>query len=83
MQLRILPDGTIRCIYSEEIDLALLGPIRIQRASHVEPDERGQWHTDLGPVGGPTLGPFTRRSDALAAEEAWLLEHWLDHGASD
>ena len=83
MQLRVLPGGTIRCIYSEAIDLALLGPIQIQRASHVEPDERGQWHADLLPVGGPTLGPFSRRSDALAAEEAWLVEHWLDQDAID
>ena len=31
------------------------------------------------PVGGPTLGPFARRSDALAQETAWLEAHWLVH----
>ena len=77
MQLLILPGGIVRCLYGETIDLASLGLVQIQRASHVEPDGQGQWHADLGPVGGPRLGPFLRRSDALAAEEKWLIEHWL------
>jgi hypothetical protein len=25
----------------------------------------------------PLLGPFPNRSEALAAEVAWLAEHWL------
>ena len=29
------------------------------------------------PVGGPVLGPFDRRSEALEAERAWLEAHWL------
>jgi len=32
------------------------------------------WAADLAPVGGPVLGPFARRADALAAEVAWLKE---------
>jgi hypothetical protein len=28
-------------------------------------------------VGGPVLGPFDRRSDALEAERDWLERHWL------
>jgi hypothetical protein len=27
---------------------------------------------------GPLLGPFTRRSEALAAEVACLTTHWLN-----
>lgn len=77
MQLVIGPCGDIRTIYDETLSLAAFGPLVIQRASHVEPDEAGQWIADLGPVGGPRLGPFERRSDALAAEVAWLEEHWL------
>ena len=41
------------------------------------PTRDGRWHADLRPVGGPVLGPFDRRSEALAAEVAWLEEHWL------
>lgn len=77
MQLLIDKSGTIRFVYSEEIDLSSLGRMDIRRASHVEPDENGQWLADLSPVNGPVLGPFTLRSQALAAESAWLEEYWL------
>ena len=77
MQLVIDPAGQIRAIYSEEIDLAALGRLDLFRASHVEPDRDGRWHADLRPLIGPVLGPFARRGQALAAEVAWLEEHWL------
>jgi hypothetical protein len=78
MNLIIGMDGLVRGIYGEEIDLAALGQPRITRASHVEPDDQGRWLADLSPVGGPVLGPFDRRSDALAAEVAWLEANWLE-----
>ena len=34
---------------------------------------RGPWLVDLAPSGGPVLGPFASRREAIAAEEAWLL----------
>ncbi len=77
MQLVIAPGGRTRALYGEEIALGSLGCARIDRASTVEPDRGGGWHADLGPVFGPVLGPFPCRSDALAAEVAWLEEHWL------
>jgi hypothetical protein len=77
MQLVIEPDGRVRGIYSEEIDLAAIGRPAIARASTVEPDQDGRWHADLRLLLGPVLGPFARRSEALAAEVAWLEEHWL------
>ena len=77
MQLVIEPGGVVRCIYGEEIDLAALGSPAISRASHVEPDQQGRWLADMSPVGGPLLGPYDRRSDALAAEHAWLENNWL------
>ncbi len=76
-ELVITPSGEVRAIYSEEIDLAALGPPEIHRASHVEPDAAGRWHADLRPVLGPVLGPFAFRSEALAAEVAWLRRYWL------
>ena len=77
MQLVIEPDGSLRAIYGEQIDLHALGRPTITRASHVEPDPHGRWFADLSPVAGPTLGPFERRSQALAAEISWLEANWL------
>jgi len=77
MQLFIAAGGAVRCVYGEAIDLAALGTPEICRASHVEPVGHGQWQADLGPVAGPVLGPFSKRSQALAAEEQWLETHWL------
>jgi hypothetical protein len=77
MQLFVGLGGAVRCIYSEEIDLSTLGSPTITRASHVEPDRQGRWLADLSPVGGPVLGPFDHRSEALAAELAWLETEWL------
>ena len=77
MDLVVTPTGRVRAVYGEAIDLAALGRPDIARASHVEPDESGRWLADLSPVGGPVLGPFDLRSEALAAEVAWLTDHWL------
>jgi len=77
MNLIIEPDGRVRGVYGEEIALDALGPLKIERASHVEPDARGRWLADLAPVGGPVLGSFLRRSEALDAEVAWLEANWL------
>ena len=78
MQLVIQPDGSLKCVYGEAIDLNALGQVSISRGSHVEPDSTGQWLADLSPVSGPCLGPFPARSLALDAEVAWLEAHWLN-----
>jgi hypothetical protein len=75
MQLRVDLRGQVTCLYSEAIDLASLGQLSIRRASHVEPDDRGQWWADLGPIAGPRLGPHAKRSEALAAEQSWLDQY--------
>ncbi len=75
MDLIVDPNGDVTTLYTELMDLSALGAMNITRASHVEPDESGQWYADI--VDGPKLGPFTRRSEALAAEVAWLTEHRL------
>jgi hypothetical protein len=77
MELVIDGRGQVRCIYGEEIDLAVLGQLSIRRASHVEPDSDGRWWADLAPVSGPRLGPFDRRTKALTSETQWLESHWL------
>jgi hypothetical protein len=77
MELLIRTNGSVLCVYDEAIDLSQLGQLTISRGSHVEPDQHGQWHADLSPVGGPVLGPFPLRSEALAAEHDWLEANWL------
>ena len=77
MQLVIEPDGNARCVYDEAIDISCLGQLTVSRGSHVEPDADGQWTADLAPVDGPVLGPYSLRSEALAAERQWLEQHWL------
>ena len=72
MELVVGADGGVTCIYDETLDLRALGKLRITRASHVEPDKEGNWWADMGPSGGPVLGPFRSRSEALAAERGWL-----------
>jgi hypothetical protein len=68
MELVVGVDGVARCIYDETLDLRELGKLQISRASHVEPDRDGFWWADMGPSGGPVLGPFRSRSEALGAE---------------
>jgi hypothetical protein len=81
MDLVIEPTGQVRAIYAEAIDRSALGPPVIAGASFVEPGPGGCWTADLRLVLGPVLGPFDRRSEALRAEHAWLLAHWLAPGA--
>lgn len=77
--LVIRPDGEVATLYQEVLDLAALGARKIERASHVEPDDQGRWWAQI--IEGPQLGPFELRSEALAAEVEWLLKHRL--GTSD
>lgn len=77
MELLIEPSGNCRCVYSERIDIHAIGRVSIRRGSHVEPTADGRWTADLAPVDGPILGPFDKRSEALAAEIAWLQQNWL------
>jgi hypothetical protein len=73
MELVVGLDGGVKCIYDEALDLRALGKPQITRASHVEPDSDGNWWADMGPVGGPVLGPFGTRGEGLAEERAWLV----------
>jgi hypothetical protein len=77
MEIVIAPNGDAKCVYAEALPMSDLGKVKISRASHVEPNTVGQWMADLSPVGGPCLGPFKNRSNALAAETDWLKNNWL------
>jgi len=75
MKIVFHADGSAITVYTEALDLSKLGQLSIRRASHVEPSANGAWKADLSPVGGPLLGPFEKRSHALAAEADWLEAH--------
>lgn len=79
MILQFNENGTVIGVYSDELleALEVLGEVRVSRASHVEPC-RGGWSADMAPVGGPILGPYHTRGEALDAEQAWLAEHLVE-----
>ena len=75
--LLITPDGTLRFIWEDALSpLLKLGESVIERASYVEP-EGTEWYADLFPAGGPKLGPFPLRQQALTAETNWLTHNHL------
>ena len=75
MNINITVTGEVRFIYADDLQPLLeLGSPQVRRASHVEPNKDGRWTADMSPVCGPLIGPFTLRSEALAAEVNWLSE---------
>lgn len=75
IDLIIEADGTVSFIHNDDAAASFgTATMQISRASHVEPTHDGRWTADLDPIGGPVLGPFARRQEALDAEVAWLRE---------
>ncbi len=69
---RIEPDGTVVTVYTDTVDLRVVGHIHAVRASVVEWDESGQAWTARLLATGERLGPFATRAEAVAAERAVL-----------
>lgn len=68
-------DGTLTMIYDDDLsDLLEKGPHTIQRVSHVEPDQCGYGWSATMVEDGMVLGPYWKRSQALAAEREYLEE---------
>lgn len=77
LEISIGADGAIRFVYDDAARFLLdQGEAMVRRASDVEPDGT-KWTADLAKVGGPKIGPFENRADALKAETDWLRRHWL------
>lgn len=72
----VVEGGMVRMIHRDDIvqELKPYGVVKTKRASYVEPFSNGQWTADMGPVGGPVLGPFETREIALSEEVRWLHE---------
>lgn len=86
MKIKINPDGTAFLLYTEDIPIEELGKTNhIKRLFHVEPTPDNEWiaTVDLSSAFHPgalacvVLGPFEKRSDALAAEVEWIEENIL------
>jgi hypothetical protein len=72
-------DGTLRTIYDDELIRLVrsVGLVTVSRASAVEPADGGGWTADMANVGGPVLGPFDTRREALKAEVEWIMAHGI------
>jgi hypothetical protein len=71
------PDGIMHFVHDDQlVELIEAGEAHVVRASNVEP-MGVQWIADLSPIGGPALGPFRFRHDALRAEHTWIEENYL------
>lgn len=82
--LAIDGEGRLSFVYDDNLaGFLALGPGRVKRASIVEPDPAHRWRADLSPVGGPTLGPFERRGEAIAREVEWLQENAIGNTSSE
>jgi len=68
-------DGVATMVYDDlHAEFMKQGGVSVCRASHVEPVPYGRWTADMSPVGGPLLGPFDLRADALRAEIQYLKQ---------
>lgn len=80
VKIKINPDGTAHILYTEDIPIEELGKVHdIKRLFHVEPTQDNRWTATVG-LGTSeclVLGPFEKRSDALAAEVEWIEENIL------
>lgn len=66
-QVNVSSSGEIKTVYTDALDLQEIGQLCIERASNVEwCNELQCWLVDIVP------GQFQTRSDAIAAEIAYL-----------
>ncbi|MCY2991669.1 MAG: hypothetical protein NTY19_27915 [Planctomycetota bacterium] len=66
MQLVITPDGTVRCVYTEDLDLHTLGQLTISRGSRIAAKPWAPNGTGWNPAGWYLRGPeagFVLRQD--------------------
>ena len=70
MILDVFADGNARCLNTEVIDLRAIGTLSAVRVSEVEMGPDGNWYAEI--IGGPKLGPFAYRSQAIAAEVTYI-----------
>ncbi len=73
VELLVQPDGNIRCLYTDLIDLSALGTLHVNRASHVEFNDSDQtWSVRLADTGEVIGKGFKTRTEALEFEVNYL-----------
>ena len=79
LAIRFSPDGTGRCLYTENIDLSSLGSLSIERASNIEFDNKKQvWRVmDLG--GKPLHEAKSRQACLDWEQEYFNKDNQHDH----
>lgn len=76
MNIKFDKNGMAQFLYTEKLDLSLLGTVMdIKRVASVEP-QGAQWIVKISnkPI---ILGPFGKRSDAIKAEVEWIEKNLL------
>ena len=82
--ITFIPDGTGHALYTEAIDLAVIGPLAIRRATTIEFDNHTQyWHV-RDPKGFPMFNSPSRQ-ECLVWERQYVQtqedrKHELQHG---
>jgi hypothetical protein len=92
IKLRITPNGRIRGLWADEVQLRELGAVRVRRVSHVEFDDRQQcWYVRdaspkrwlshwLGRLLRRPVGRILHRAPTRASALAWEHEHFEPSG---
>ena len=91
-KLRITPDGRIRGLWDDDVQLGELGVIHVSRASHVEFDDRQQcwtvrevtprnriWRLRQRLLGRP-IGGVLHQASTRASALAWEHQHFQPGG---
>jgi len=71
MVLEVTPDGNIRCLYTDEVDLSELGRLNVSRASNVEFDNHLRKWTVTSAKTGKRLHSAMTRESALEWESQY------------
>lgn len=92
IRLRITPDGRIRGLWTDDVQLRELGALEVRRASHVEFDEQQQRWTVreatphkrtcrlLQRLLGRPIGGVLHQASTRASALAWEHEHFQPGG---
>lgn len=84
IKVRIENGGELTAIYDDRLRgfLDSPGPLRISRASAVEPAPDGTWTVDLTRSGGPIFVGIKLKQEALDREVEWLNENIISSSES-
>ena len=76
--LRVRPDGSLEGLHTPDLGLEELGHLEVQRASHVEFDERAQEWVARTAEDGEVICRHERRSVCLRAERRYFNNRLQD-----